>query len=412
MSLTRRYLDHAATTPILPSVVSAMTEVMAGTGNPSSLHAEGRTARRRVEESREAVAEVLGARPSEVIFTSGGTESNNIALQGMWRARGGADRRRRRIIVSAIEHSAVLDCVDALAAEGAEVVRVPVGRDGRLSLPAVQAAIEGAIQRGERGPDGADTVAYVSVMWVNNEVGTVQPVAEIVELAHGYGIPVHTDAVQAVGHLSVNFGASGADLASVSGHKIGGPAGVGVMLARGDAPVQPMSFGGGQERGVRSGTVATALVVGLAEALRCAEERMPEQSSRLTRLRDRLLTGAVATVPGVTPSGAWEPGDTRRRSPANAHLLVPDCESDSLLFLLDAAGIACSTGSACHAGVPEPSHVIVAMGYSRQSARGALRLSFGHTSTEEDVTAFLAVLPEAVERAQRAYRASLARRIV
>lgn len=384
-----------------------MAEDLRRCGNASSLHADGRDARRRVEESREAIADVLGARPSEVIFTSGGTESDNLGIQGMWREQRQQDPRRRRIVVSAIEHSAVLDCVEHLAAaEGAVITRITPDRLGRVSAEQVRAAIEDGT-----GPLlGPGSVALVVVMWVNNEVGTVQPVHDIVAVAHEYGIPVHTDAVQAIGQVPFDYAASGVDLAAVSGHKVGGPPGVGVLLAKRELELTPISFGGGQERQVRSGTLATPLIVGLATVLAEVAERMPSDVPRLTALRDDLIRGAMAAVPGIRPTGFWEPGDSLRRSPANAHLLVPDCEGDSLLFLLDAAGVACSTGSACHAGIPQPSHVVRAMGFSEAQARGALRLTLGHTSTQEDVQAAVSALPDAVERAQRAHRARVARR--
>lgn len=406
MSLSRHYLDHAATTPVSAEVIRVMAEDLARFGNASSLHARGRDARRRVEESRETIAKVLRARPAEVIFTSGGTESDNLGVLGLWRQRREEDPRRRRIVVSAIEHSAVLDCVEHLeAAEGAIVTRVMPDQEGRITAQAVRAAIE----TGQSPLLGPATVALVAVMWVNNEIGTVQPVADIAAVAHEYGIPVLSDAVQAVGHVPVDFGASGLDVAAVSGHKVGGPPGVGVLLARTDLALAPMTFGGGQERQLRSGTLATSLIVGLGVALRETADRMPEQVDRLVGLRDSLISRAVQAVPGVYPTGFWEAGDRIRRSPANAHLLLPECEGDSLLFLLDAAGIACSTGSACHAGIPQPSHVVIAMGFSEAQARGALRLTLGHTSTQADVDAVVDALPEAVARAQRAYRARVTR---
>lgn len=406
MTPARSYLDHAATTPVLPQVIEAMADAMRAGGNASSVHTTGREARRRVEESRELIAAQIGARPSEVIFTSGGTESDNLALQGIWRAQRMADPRRRRLVVSAVEHSAVLDCAQALIAEGAVVTRVPVDRQGLVDPEAVREAILG----GPPDAAGPESVAVVSLMWVNNEVGTVQPVTEVAAIAHEYGIPMHTDAAQALGHLPFDLAASGAGCVSLSSHKMGGPAGVGVLVASRELPIVALTHGGGQERQLRSGTLAMPLVVGMALAVRLAVERMPSQVPRLTALRDRLLTGAIAAVEHTTVTGLWQPGDALSRSPANAHLLLPDCEADSLLFLLDAAGIDCSTGSACHAGIPQPSHVVLAMGYPQEQARGALRLSLGHSSSEADVDAFLAALPDAVERAQRAHRARLAHR--
>jgi cysteine desulfurase len=387
------YLDHAATTPMRPEAAAAMAAQMAVVGNASSLHTSGRVGRRVVEESRETIAQALGARPSEVLFTSGGTESDNLAVMGTFWARRDADPRRVRLLVSTIEHHAVMDCVDFLQAhEGAKVTWLEVDQLGRVHPETVRAAIEA----------DPESVALVSVMWANNEVGTVQPIAEISAVAHEFDIPVHSDAVQAAGQVEVNFARSGLDLMSVSGHKVGGPQGVGALLARRDATLVPLTHGGGQERQVRSGTLDVPAIRGFAVAIRQATADLAVESRRLVTLRDRLVRGAQDAGFGVRVSGDWEPGDGIGRLPGNAHLLVPGCDGDSLLYLLDAAGVECSTGSACQAGVPQPSHVLLAMGMPEQQARGALRLTLGHTSTDADVDAFLAALPGAVERAQRA----------
>jgi cysteine desulfurase len=387
------YLDHGATTPMLPEAIEAMTAQMATVGNASSLHTSGRLGRRVVEESRESIAQAMGARPSEVLFTSGGTESDNLAIKGTFWARRDADPQRVRILVSMVEHHAVMDCVDFLEAhEGAKVTWLEVDQVGRVHPETVRAAI------------GADpeTVALVSVMWANNEVGTVQPIAEIAAVCREFGIPVHSDAVQAVGQIEIDFAASGLDLLSISGHKIGGPQGVGALLARRDATLVPLTHGGGQERQVRSGSLDVPAIRGFAVAMRHAAANRVNVTQRLIALRDKLICGAQDAGFGVQVTGDWEPGDGTRRLPGNAHLLVPGCDGDSLLYLLDAAGVQCSTGSACQAGVPQPSHVLLAMGMSEQKARGALRLTLGHTSAAADVDAFLAALPAAVERAQRA----------
>ncbi|HET7661188.1 MAG TPA: cysteine desulfurase family protein [Oryzihumus sp.] len=395
------YLDHAATTPMLPEAIAAMSAQMAVVGNASSLHTSGRQARRVVEESREAIAQALGARPSEVLFTSGGTESDNLAVKGTFLARRDADHRRVRLLVSAVEHHAVLDCVDHLVThEGAKVTWLEVDALGRVHPETVRAAIA----------TDPESVALVSVMWANNEVGTVQPVAEIAAVAHEFGIPVHTDAVQALGQVAVDFAASGVDLMTVTGHKVGGPLGVGALVARRDARLMPLSHGGGQERQVRSGTLDVPAIRGFAVAVEAATSRLDAEAPRLVALRDALVAGALAAGFDITVSGDFEPGDGVRRLPGNAHLLVPGCDGDSLLYLLDAAGVECSTGSACQAGVPQPSHVLLAMGVSEQDARGALRLTLGHTSTEADVQAFLDALPAAVERARRAQAATSSRR--
>ena len=387
------YLDHAATTPMLPEAIEAMTAQMAAIGNASSLHTSGRLGRRVVEESRETIAQALGARPSEVLFTSGGTESDNLAIKGTFWARRDADPRRVRLLVSTVEHHAVLDCVDFLQAhEGAKVTWLEVDHLGRVHPETVRIAIE----------SDPESVALVSVMWANNEVGTVQPIAEIAAVAHEFDIPVHSDAVQAAGQVEVDFARSGLDLMSVTGHKVGGPQGVGALLARRDATLVPLTHGGGQERQVRSGTLDVPAIRGFAVAMHHATADLAVESKRLVALRDRLIRGAQDAGFGVRVSGDWEPGDGNGRLPGNAHLLVPGCDGDSLLYLLDAAGVECSTGSACQAGVPQPSHVLLAMGMPEHQARGALRLTLGHTSTVADVDAFLAALPAALERAQRA----------
>ncbi|HEX7537578.1 MAG TPA: cysteine desulfurase family protein [Dermatophilaceae bacterium] len=391
------YLDHGATTPMLPEAIEAMTAQMAMVGNASSLHTSGRLGRRVVEESRESIAQDLGARPSEVVFTSGGTEADNLAIKGTFWARRDADPRRVRILVSTVEHHAVIDCVEFLEAhEGAKVTWLEVDQRGRVAPETVRAAI---------GTD-PETVALVSVMWANNEVGTVQPIAEIAAVAREFAIPTHSDAVQAVGQLEVSFAASGLDLMSVSGHKIGGPLGVGALLVRRDATLVPLTHGGGQERQVRSGSLDVPAIRGFAVALRHCAANRAAATERMIALRDRLIRGAQQAGFGVQVTGVWEPGDGTGRLPGNAHLLVPGCDGDSLLYLLDAAGVQCSTGSACQAGVPQPSHVLLAMGMSEHVARGALRLTLGHSSTAADVDAFLAALPAAVERAQRAQMAT------
>ena len=388
------YLDHAATTPMLPAAIEAMSEQMRTVGNASSLHTSGRMARRVVEESRERLARAIGARPSEVIFTAGGTEADNLAIKGTFWARRKADPARTRLVVSAIEHHAVLDSVEYLVKEeGAEVTWVEPSPLGVVSSDAVRSAIG----------DSPETVALVSVMWANNEVGTVQPVREIASVAHEFGIPMHTDAVQALGDLDVDFAASGADLMTLSGHKCGGPTGIGALVARRDAQLVPLLHGGGQERQVRSGTLDVPAIRGFAVAVEASAAQRESETARLVGLRDRLIESAVSLGYDITVTGLWEAGDGIRRLPGNAHLLVPDCEGDSLLYLLDAAGVECSTGSACQAGVPQPSHVLLAMGYTEARARGALRLTLGHTSTDEDVDAFLSTLPGAVERARRAH---------
>lgn len=373
--------------------IEAMTQQLARVGNASSLHTSGREARRVVEESREVIATAIGCRPSEIVFTSGGTESDNLAVKGTFWARRDADARRVRLLVSTIEHHAVLDCVDFLVAhEGAKVTWLDCDPTGLVHPETVRAAIE----------QDPESVSLVSVMWANNEVGRVQDVAAVTAVAHEFGIPVHSDAVQALGHVPLDLATADVDLVAVSAHKIGGPVGVGALVLKRTARLVPLTHGGGQERQVRSGTLDAAAIRAMAVAATTSVQHLETESRRLVGLRDRLIQGALDLGYDIRPGGAWTPGDWQGRLPNNAHLLVPGCEGDSLLYLLDAAGIECSTGSACQAGVPQPSHVLRAMGLAEDEARGALRLTLGHTSTGADVDAFLAALPAAVERARRA----------
>ncbi len=382
------YLDHAATTPMLPEAIDAMSESMAEVGNASSLHGSGRRARRRVEEARELLGAALGARPSEVVFTSGGTESDNLAVKGLFWARRDADPRRRRILASTVEHHAVLDPVEWLDATGqADVTWLPVDSRGWVDPEAVRAELR----------TRAESVALISVMWANNEVGTVQPVTELADLAHEYQVPLHTDAVQAVGAVPVSFADSGADAMTVTGHKVGGPYGVGALLLRRDVRCVPLLHGGGQERDLRSGTLDPPGTTGFAIATSAAVSRQPQSARRLDALRTRLISGIVAAVPDVVVNG-----HPTERLPGIAHLSFPGCEGDSLLMLFDARGIECSTGSACSAGVARPSHVLIAMGADPIRARGSLRFSLGHTSTEADVDAVIDAIGPVVERARRA----------
>jgi cysteine desulfurase len=382
------YLDHAATTPMRPEAVDAFVAAAGEVGNASSLHAAGRCARRKVEESRELIAAVLGARPSEVIFTGGGTESDNLAVKGIYWARHAAEPARRRVIAGAVEHHAVLDSVTWLGEhEGAEVVWLPVDGYGRIEVDALRAELA------EHG----DEVALVSAMWANNEVGTVQPVAEIAALADEHGIPYHSDAIQAVGQVPVDFAQSGAAALTVTGHKIGGPVGVGALLLGRDVPATPLLHGGGQERDVRSGTLDVPGIAAFAAALEASVKAQPEHAARLVALRDDLVARVLAAVPEAILNGHPE-----HRLPGNAHFSFPGCEGDALLLLLDAAGVACSTGSACSAGVAQPSHVLLAMCADEDRARSSLRFSLGHTSTTDDVDELIAALPGAVERARRA----------
>ncbi|MGJ3188798.1 cysteine desulfurase family protein [Paenarthrobacter sp. FR1] len=383
------YLDHAATTPLSAEALAVMTRELARTGNPSSLHGAGRRARRAVEDARETLAAAAGAHPSEVIFTSGGTEADNLAVKGLFWARRDENPRRTRILCSAVEHHAVMDTVEWLERhEGADVVWLPVDSEGTVRLEVVQQEID-------KDPE---SIALITVMWANNEVGTIQPIADIVDLARPHGIPVHSDAVQAFGSIPLNFRASGLAAMSVSGHKLGGPVGVGALLLGRAVKLTPVQHGGGQERDVRSGTLDTPAIAAFAAAAEAVTAHLPEERERLGRLRNRLIDGVLGSVPDAVLRGAPADG----RLPGNAHFTFPGCEGDSLLFLLDLAGVESSTGSACTAGVPRPSHVLLAMGLDEDTARGAQRFTLGHSSTDADVDALLKALPEACSRARQA----------
>jgi cysteine desulfurase len=386
------YLDHAATTPMHPAAVEAMTAVLTTVGNASSLHGTGRVARRRMEEARETLARLLGARPSEVIFTAGGTESDNLAVKGIYWARRDAEPQRRRIVTTPVEHHAVLDAVQWLADhEGAEVTWLPVDEDGLVAPASLREALQ-----------EHDDVALVSIMWANNEVGTIMPIHELAAIAAEFAVPMHSDAIQAVGQIPVDFTASGLSALSVAAHKFGGPTGVGALLLRRDTACVPLLHGGGQERDVRSGTPDVAGAVAMAAAATVAVDGLEANSARVQALRDKLIGGVLSAIDDAYLNGATGAG----RLPGNAHFTFRGCEGDSLLMLLDANGIECSTGSACTAGVAQASHVLVAMGADPDTARGSLRLSLGRTSVDDDVDAVLDVLPGAVARARQAALAS------
>ncbi|MBT2499759.1 cysteine desulfurase [Agromyces sp. ISL-38] len=393
------YLDHAATTPMLPEAIEALTAALAVVGNPASIHSAGQRAKRLLEESREQVAATLGADGIEIVFTGSGTEAVNLAIKGLWWHRQ-ADASRPRLLVPAGEHHATVDTVEWLAEhDGAIVEEIPLDELGRVRLDALEAAL---------ARDGA-SVALVTMLWANNEVGTIQPVDEVARLTARAGVPLHVDAIAAYGQLPIDVhglrrstgAAPGTGLValSVSAHKIGGPAGIGALVLDRSAAVEPLIHGGGQQRKVRSGTQDVAAAASFAAAASVVAARLEADARRMSALRDRLTSGALAEVPEARLSGDPDPDG---RLPGNVHFSFAGCEGDSLLFLLDAAGVAVSTGSACQAGVPEPSHVLMAMGRSEADARGALRITIGHGSTEADVDAFLAALPGAYAQASRA----------
>lgn len=368
------YLDHAAGSTLRPAAAAALAEALGTVGNPSSVHRHGQAARALLEEARERLAGAAGCDSVEVLFTSGGTEAVNLAVTGGWRAAGGG-----ALLVPGGEHAATVEAAEALEREGARVVRLPVDADARLR-PEVLAA----------GLAAEPDAALVTVLAANNEVGSVNDVAALTAVAGREGVPVHVDAIAAFGSIPVRFDTSGAALMSISSVKIGGPAGVGALLAGRAAPVRPLLHGGGQERGLRAGTPSAALALAFAVAAEEAVAAVGEEGVRVAALRDRALAGVLAAVPGAVVRGA-PPGPGRL--PGNLHVTVPGAEGESLLLLLDAAGVSVSTGSACLAGVTRLSPVLVAMGVPPEAARGALRITFGHSSSAADVDALLAALP-------------------
>ncbi len=358
-------------------------------GNPSSLHTAGRSVRQVVEEARESIAADLRTRPSAVIFTSGGTESDNLAVKGLFWQRRDRLGQPARVLASSIEHHAVLDPVSWLGThEGASIEWLGVDAQGRVSPD----EIEDLLRAGD--------VALCTVMWANNEVGTIEPVGRISELCREAGVPFHTDAVQAVGQIPVNLSEIAAHAVTISSHKIGGPFGVGALILDPALTLTPIMHGGGQERDIRSGTFDAPAIAAFAVALHHAVTGQADHAAHVRELRDQLVAAVLAAVPGTVLNGASLNGASRL--PGNAHFSFPGCEGDALLMLLDAAGIDCSTGSACTAGIPEPSHVLLAMGVDEPTARASLRFSLGRATTSADIDAVVRALPSAVNRAARA----------
>lgn len=368
------YLDHAATTPLRSEAAAAMMPFLADAfGNPSGSHGVGRAARQAIDEARDAVAEALGAQPGEVIFTSGGTESDNLAVAGAAGVTTGS------IVCSAVEHHAVLRAVEA---QGARAEVVPVLSSGLIDLDALESVLD-------------ESVSLVSVMLVNNEVGVIQPLHKVRRLMERRAAQakLHTDAVQAVSWLDVAGYTGFADLVSLSAHKFGGPQGVGALIARNGVKLTPLLHGGGQERERRSGTQNVAGIVGMAAALRSTVDERSAAVDRVSVLRDRLVDGLLAAV-----SGARETVPRASKIAANAHLYFEGVESEALLVLLDEAGVYASAGASCSSGAMEPSHVLTAMGFGAQAANSSLRLTLGHSTTAHDIDLALKVIPDAVLR--------------
>lgn len=389
------YLDHAASSPLRPEARDAWLEASLVVGNASSIHGGGQSARRILEDARERVAAALEADPVEVVFTSGGTEAVNLAIKGLWATRGA---ERATIVLPDGEHHATLDSVAWLAERGADIAAVPLTATGAVDVDRFAEALPGA--------------ALATALVANNEVGTVSDAPRLAALAAAAGVPLHLDAVAAFGHVPVSFrgwrgsapAAAGLAALSVSAHKVGGPVGIGALVVARSARVETQVHGGEQQRGLRAGTQDVAAAAAFAVAAELAVAERAAEAIRLGELRERLLRGVLERVPDIEPLG-----DPTDRVPGNVHLLIPGARGETLLFLLDQHGVSVSTGSACQAGVPEPSHVVRALGRDEDAARSVLRLTLGRTSSAEDVDAVLSLLPDAVGRARAAGAAGAAR---
>jgi cysteine desulfurase len=382
------YLDYAATTPLRKEVFDCYVEYLQTLGNPSSVHSSGQLVRRALEEARESLAESVNCNRSEVIFTSGGTESDNLAIKGLYWQRVGEDSNRKVIISAATEHHASLDPMEWLEKhDGAEILWLPVDEQGVIDLTFLEEFLVSNHSR----------VALVNLMWANNETGVITDIERVVAVAKTYGIPVHSDAIAAFGHIPLSFASSGLAAMSISAHKIGGPVGAGALIVSRATKLVSIIHGGGQERGMRSGTMNAPVAKAFALAAELAVAELPQEMIRLKALRDKLVSGVQEITPLAHHTGALSP-----RMPHNAHFTFDGCSGDSLLFLLDQQGVCVSVGSACQAGVNGPSHVLIAMGRTEQQANGCIRMTLGKQSTEADVDSFLKALPTALDGALRA----------
>ena len=376
------YLDHAATTPINAQALDALNEQIKKLGNASSVHNQGRAVRKDVEDARHKLSELIGSVPSEIIFTASGTEANNLALKGFYWKSG-----KKLIVTSNFEHHAVLDPVEWLANhQGAEVIYIPVKRDGYIDLDFLKKVVS------ERGNE----IAVISIMHSNNELGSIQPISQVVEIA--VDIPVHTDAVQSFGKVDFNFDSLGVSAATISAHKLGGPLGVAALVLKHGIDLAPLLHGGGQEREIRSGTINAPGIVAFARAAEIAISNREENFKKIRVLRDQLISGIKRVVPDAIINSPVDPA-----LPGVVNISIPGTESDALLLLLDSEGISASAGSACSAGVPRPSHVLVAMGIPEELADASLRISIGATNTSSEIDQVISVLPSVVERARNAF---------
>ncbi len=367
------YLDHAATTPMFDAAIEAMNSSLRKLGNPSSLHTEGRSTRKDVEDARESIAKAIGCQASEVIFTGSGTEANNAAIKGLfWHS------DKKVILISSIEHHAVLDPAHWLAEhEGAEIIEIPVTVSGVIDLDFLKKVVQGR----------ANEIALISVMHSNNETGVIQPIADVVKIAGD--IPVHSDAVQSFTKVPLSFKDLGLFAMTISGHKVGGPLGIGALILRRAVEIPPLLHGGGQERDIRSGTLNAPSIVALAAAVKADIY----DAKKVESLRDSFEAGVTSLRPDAVINGKGAP-----RLPGISNITFPGTQSDSLLLLMDSEKVSCSTGAACTAGVHRPSHVLMAMGLTDVVSQSSLRFSFGSTNTTEDVAYALSVLPTVIER--------------
>ena len=382
------YLDHAATSPIRPEVLQRYTEYLTVLGNPSSVHTAGQTSRKALEEAREEIARAIDCNRNEIIFTAGGTEADNLAIKGLFWAQHRKDARRKLVLSAYTEHHAVIDPIEWLEREqGAEAIWIPVDEFGVVDLVWLEAFL---VER-------ADEVALISLMWANNETGVITPISQVTELAKRFGIPVHSDAVAALGHIPLSFAESGLAAMAITAHKVGGPVGVGALVVARSVKLTSLVHGGGQERAMRSGTMNAAGAKAFSLAVTMAVANLEQHGSHTSELRDQVIRGVMQLVPDARFSRGEAPG-----LPDNAHFTFPGCSGDSLLFLLDQAGVCVSNGSACQAGVTAASHVLLTMGRDEAEASGCIRVTLGSSNTAEDVQKFLDALPAAHAGARRA----------
>jgi cysteine desulfurase len=378
------YLDHAATTPMVQPAIDALTAQILKTGNASSLHSTGRSVRKELEEARELIAKAAGCAAIDVIFTGTGTEADNLAIKGLYWL--GAKDGKKVIITSTFEHHAVMDPIKWLQEhEGATVIEIPVDKSGSLNLAALQEAVN---QQGEK-------VAFISIMHSNNEIGTVQPIDQVVKIAGD--IPVHTDAVQSFGKIEFDFNQLGLAAATISAHKVGGPLGVAALILKKGVSIEPVLHGGGQERDIRSGTFNAPGIIAFAAAASNAMAQMKARDIKIRQLKSLLITKVLAAVPD-----AWVNGQSENSLPGVANITFPGTDNEGLLLLLDMAGIACSTGSACSAGVHRPSHVLMAIGLTEEETTSSLRFSLGESNTAEEIEKLASVIASVVEKSKSA----------